>query len=205
MTQITFSAADTDPRDNYGLLTGLVVPRPIAWVSTKGADGSLNLAPFSYFAAAASHPPSLMVSVGQRGGGPKDTLRNLQETREMVVHLVDQELVDEMNLSSGDWAYGESEIEKAGLSTIESMSVVAPRIAEAKVAMECRVVELVPVAETRYTVAIAHVLQFHMEESLLIPGTKKPDPAKFQPVSRLGGSNYGMIGDMFSRSRPDVR
>src|SRR5436190_7131277 len=101
----SLAVADMDGRDAYRLLISIVGPRPIAWVSTLGTDGTLNLAPFSFFNAVASRPMTVMISIGNRGQAPKDTLRNVQQTGEFVLNLADEALARQMNESSGEWSY----------------------------------------------------------------------------------------------------
>ncbi len=116
--------ADLQPRDAYRLLISVVVPRPIGWVSTVGADGSLNLAPFSFFNAVGQN--TVMISVGQRKGAAKDTLRNAQETREFVVNIVSEDLAEAMNLTSGEYDYTVNEFDLAKLQTAASIEVKPP-------------------------------------------------------------------------------
>jgi len=106
------------PREAYRIMTGLIVPRPIAWVSTIGADGSYNLAPFSFYNGVAGNPPTLMVSIGQRKGRPKDTLRNIAETGEFVVNVVSCSHIEAMNISAGEYDYEVDEFELAGVSML---------------------------------------------------------------------------------------
>ncbi|HYO50322.1 MAG TPA: flavin reductase family protein, partial [Chloroflexia bacterium] len=110
-TELSIAPTDLHPRDAYRLFISVVVPRPIAWVSSIGADGSLNLAPFSFFNGVGGTPPTIMVSVGQRAGVPKDTLRNVRETGEFVVHIVNEEFAERMNVTSGEWSYDVNEFD----------------------------------------------------------------------------------------------
>jgi flavin reductase (DIM6/NTAB) family NADH-FMN oxidoreductase RutF len=184
-------------------MVSVVVPRPIAWVSTLGADGSLNLAPFSFFNAVGGTPPTLMISVGQRAGVPKDTLRNIRETGEFVVHIVNETLAEKMNVTSGEWEYGIDEIELASLATLPSSEVKPPRLAAAPVAMECRATQIVPVQETTYTMVLGQVLRYHIREELFAPDGLV-DPMKLRSIARLGRDDYTAIDRVFSMSRPIV-
>jgi flavin reductase (DIM6/NTAB) family NADH-FMN oxidoreductase RutF len=184
-------------------MISVVVPRPIGWVSTVGADGSLNLAPFSYFNGVASYPPTVMVSVGQRAGQAKDTLRNAQETGEYVLNIVDEALVKAMNHTSGEWPYQVNEFEQAGLITAASVDVRPPRVASAPVAMEVKATQFVPVEGTRYTMILGRVVRFHLREGLLRPDGLV-DPARLRPIARLGGDEYATLGAFFSLNRPAV-
>src|SRR5437870_7320471 len=113
------------PREAYRLFISLVIPRPIAWVSSVSAEGQVNLAPFSFFNAVAGPPPTVMVSVSQRSGGAgaKDTVRNAEETREFVAHIVERRLAEQMNATSGEWPHGVDEFEQAGLARVASTDV----------------------------------------------------------------------------------
>jgi flavin reductase (DIM6/NTAB) family NADH-FMN oxidoreductase RutF len=192
-----------DPRQAYRLLTSVVVPRPIAWVSTIGANGTLNLAPFSFFNAVGGEPPTVMFSVGLRRGETKDTLRNAQETGEFVLNLVDETLAAQMNTTSGEWAYEVNEFDIAGLTTLPSLDVRPPRVAGAKVAMEARVTQIVPVNGTGNTLVLGRILRYHVQEDLLrSDGTV--DALMLKPVARLSRDEYATIGRVFSMTRPHV-
>ena len=109
----SFETKTLDAREGYRLLTSIVVPRPIAWVSSMGSDGSTNLAPFSFFNVVGNSPPTIMISIGERKGNIKDTLRNIKETGEFVINIADEKLSKKMVLTSGDWSYGTNEFEQA--------------------------------------------------------------------------------------------
>lgn len=197
------------PRDAARLTTSVVVPRPIAWVSTVGADGSLNLAPFSFFNAVAGNPPTVMVSIGQRKGTLKDTLRNVQETGEFVINIVDESLLEAMNISAGEWDYEVDEFDLAGLETAPSVDVKPPRVAAATVAMEIRLLQTVPIAETHNTMIVGRVLRFHIRSDVLREDGMVV-PEKLKPVGRLGkdlsgNDQYTTLGNIITLQRPDSR
>jgi flavin reductase (DIM6/NTAB) family NADH-FMN oxidoreductase RutF len=200
---VTIDPAALAPRDAYRLLISSVVPRPIAWVSTQGADGSTNLAPFSFFNAVGGVPPVIMVSIARRRGEPKDTYRNLLETGELVVHMVDEALAEAMNLTSGDWPYGESEFSIAGLVRVPSTRVKPPRLRDAAIALEARVLEVHPVKGTDYTSVFAEVLLFHLRTGLLRENGLV-DALRFKPIGRLGGNEYTTLGSVFTMQRPTL-
>jgi len=190
-----------DPRSSYRLLSSLITPRPIAWVSTIGTDGAPNLAPFSFFNGAAGSPPTLMISIGQRQGQPKDTLRNILETGEFVVHIVDETLAEQMNLTAGEYAYEVDEIALAGLATLPSEIVRPCRIASAPAAMECRFTQHLPIQDSTYTLVLGQVVCFHLREGLLRPNGQA-DPELLRPLGRLGGDEYSRPGEIFKMERP---
>ncbi|MFQ5613805.1 MAG: flavin reductase family protein [Anaerolineae bacterium] len=180
-----------------------VIPRPIGWVSSVGVDGTLNLAPFSFFNGVSGAPPVVMFSVGPRRGSTKDTLRNVQETGEFVVNIVSQDLAEAMNQTSGEWDYGVDEFELAGLTPAPSVDVGPPRVAEALAAMEAKVSQLVPVEGTSSTMVLGQVVRFHLRQDMLRPNGLV-DPVQLQPVGRLGGTEYSKLGEVFEMVRPRV-
>src|ERR671925_918262 len=124
----------------YKLLIGCVVPRPIAWVSSLSEDAVPNLASFSFFMAVCNDPPTVAFSSGRRAGNKKDTVRNIEYTQDFVVNLVDDALAEQMNLTSGDYPPDVDEFALTGLTAAPGVKVQAPRVAEAPISMECRVV-----------------------------------------------------------------
>lgn len=200
---VTIVPDDLPPREAYRLMISVVVPRPIAWVSTIGANSIRNLAPFSFFNAVGGTPPTVMVSIGRRAGQPKDTLRNIEETGEFVVNIVDETLATQMNHTSGDWPYEADEFDLAGLAAAPSVDVRPPRVAAAPVALEVRMTQIVPVDETSYTIVLGRVLRYHIRDGLLRPNGMV-DAALLKPIARLSGDEYATIGGVFSLARPTV-
>jgi flavin reductase (DIM6/NTAB) family NADH-FMN oxidoreductase RutF len=198
---ISIVPEELPPRDAYRLMLSVVAPRPVAWVSTIGADGALNLAPFSFFNGVGGTPPTIMFSVGQRKGKAKDTLRNVRETGEFVVNIVSEELAEAMNLTSGEWDYQVNEFELASLETAPSIDVKPPRVALAPVAMEAKVTQIVPVEGTTSTMVLGRIIRYHIREELLRPNGLV-DATLVRPVARLGGDEYATIGRVFSMARP---
>jgi flavin reductase (DIM6/NTAB) family NADH-FMN oxidoreductase RutF len=199
---VTINPQDLHARDGYRLLSSLVVPRPIAWVSSLGADGTANLAPFSFFNAVAGSPPTIMFSVGRRQGAAKDTLRNIQETGEFVIHLAGQELSQALNISAANVDYDVDEFELAGLDKAASVMVRAPRVAQAPVAMEARATQFVPVEGSIYTVVFGQIVYYHIREDLLT-AEGLVDATRLDPLLRLGGSQYASLGAIFDMPRPE--
>ena len=189
---------DLDRRAAYRLMISVIVPRPIAFVSTVSAAGRANVAPFSFFNGVSSQPPIVMLAVGGRKTEPKDTWRNIEATGEFVVNVVVPEIVDAMVLSSGDYPPEVNEIELAGLTPIPSLRVKPPRIAESPVQMECRLEKLEEVAGT--ALILGRVLLYHVRDDLLEGGGV--DPSRLRPVARLGGELYSRLGEIFEKPRP---
>lgn len=185
----------------YHLLTSIVAPRPIAWVSTMSADGILNLAPYSFYNAVAGFPPTIMFSVSYRRREPreKDTLRNVKEMGEFVSHIVEEAMAEAMLQTSIEFPYNVNEFEQVGLKAIASVDVKPPRILGAPVAMECKVTQIVPVDGTTNVMVLGQVVRFHIREDLYRPELGLVNTVEMKPIGRLGGSKeYTKIGELFA-------
>ncbi len=184
--------------DNYKLLINVVVPRPIAWVTTLGPDGLVNLAPFSFFNAVGTDPLYVAVSVGRReGGSPKDTGANIQARGEFVVNLVTEDLFEAMNISAADFPPDTSELEVANLEPAPSVLLATPRLAAAHASLECRLHASQPLGS--YTLFIGEVLMFHVADRLVGPKLRIHD---YVPLGRMGTpSVYCRTGDRFDAPR----
>jgi flavin reductase (DIM6/NTAB) family NADH-FMN oxidoreductase RutF len=201
---ISMRPSDMPAREAYLLTVSTITPRPIAWVSTISAEGVTNLAPFSFFNAVSGSPPTVMFSVGQREGVAKDTLRNVDETGEFVVNLVDEAHAQAMNLTAGNWEYGQSEFEAAELEAIPSIDVKPPRVAGVPVALEAKVTQLVPVKDSASVMVLGQIVRFHVREDLLLGGGLV-DNAKMKLITRLGGAGYMKTGEVFEMQRPTIQ
>lgn len=191
-------------RDVYRLMTSIVVPRPIAWVSTRSKDGVLNLAPFSYFNAVTSDPPLLSISVGRRRGIRKDTAHNASVTGELVVNLVSRPLLEPMVVTSGDFGPEVDEFEKAGLTSEPSVVVSPPRVAGSPVQMECRTREIFEVSPGVADLVIAEVVLFHVADGIEVGDDLRIAATALDPVGRLGGSDYTFLGEQRTVDRPKI-
>ncbi|MBI5258959.1 MAG: flavin reductase family protein [Burkholderiales bacterium] len=180
-----FDIDQLDGPRSYKLLTATVVPRPIAWVVSADAQGVLNAAPFSFFNFFSGFPPVVCLGIGQRRGGHKDTLANLQARGEFVINLVSEDLVEAMNITAVDFPPGEDELAVAGLATLPSHKVSVPRIAASPVALECRYQQALPVDRTGHIV-IAHVVAMHIrDDAVLNPERCHVNTAALKLVGRL--------------------
>jgi flavin reductase (DIM6/NTAB) family NADH-FMN oxidoreductase RutF len=199
-----FDPCDHSASDIYKLMIGMVVPRPIAFVSSLDEHGVRNLAPFSYFMACTADPPVVcFVSGYRRTETPaKDTLRNIAATKEFVVNIVSEEFADRMNLTSAEVAPEIDEFELSGLTPVASELVRPPRVAESHAHMECRLRQLLPIGEAPGggTVIFGDVLQFHIDEKII--DSYKIDPDKLRAVGRMGGPTYVRTRDRFDMQRP---
>ena len=180
--------------DIYKLITGCVVPRPIAWVSSLNENGTVNLAPFSTFTFVASYPPRLGFNVGRRKDRPKDTTRNIQEIGDYVVNIADESMLNDLHSSSYEYPPGVSEPEELGLETVASTIVRSPRIALAPISMECRLVSITDFSGNGDGFIVGEVLVFHVRNDLL--SGMKIDSKKLRPLSRLAGENYSSLGEI---------
>ena len=208
--------------ETYRLMTDLVAPRPIAWVSTLDVRGLPNLAPFSYFQAVCSRPPMVVLSISSRPDGmPKDTLRNVLDTRELVINHVSEPLLEAMNRTSGEYdsdvdewtlALGEGE---ERLASVASTHVRPPRVAGAVAAMEARLQHAIPLGEAPHggpssTLILARVLCFHVAAPLVSRDARGRlrlplDPARLSAVGRLGGIAYARTRERIELPRPKGR
>jgi flavin reductase (DIM6/NTAB) family NADH-FMN oxidoreductase RutF len=190
-------------RQRYQLLTSLVVPRPIGWISTWSDDSSPNLAPFSYFAALSSSPMLVGLSVGRRGNGPKDTLVNLRRTGAFCVNVVGEPMLEAMNATSADVPHGVDEFELAGLDHSRSRSVDAPYVTSCPAVLECRVSTEVALEGSGNTLVIGRVVGVLLDPSLQdVDEDYSVDPAVLRPVGRLSGSAYALPGTVRVIPRP---
>lgn len=188
------------PKDAYLLMTACLIPRPIGWASTISADGAVNLAPFSYFGGVSSSPMTVMLSVGRRGGRPKDTAANLLATREAVLHIVTRSLASAMVASSSEVAADVDEFDLAGLTQQPSECVAPPRVAEAAVAMEAVLRHHMEVGDGPVDMFLLEIVRLHLDDDVLVDG--RPDPARLAAVGRLGGTGYCDTTQPFEITRP---
>lgn len=184
--------------DNYKLLTNLVVPRPIAWVTSLSPSRVINLAPFSFFNAVGSNPLYLVISIGCRDSGePKDTANNIRAVGEFVVNLVTEDLLGAMNISAADFPPDQSELTAANLQAVSSVHVKVPRLALAQASLECKLHSMHALGAN--TLFIGEVVMFHVADHLLGPCLHIND---FAPIGRLGSpSTYCRTTDRFEVPR----
>src|SRR5215213_5938336 len=190
-------------RERYQLLTSLVVPRPIAWVSTRSAAGEPNLAPFSYFAALSATPFLVGVSIGHRRGLPKDTLRNVRESGAFCVNLATEARLSALNETSGEFPPDVDEFARAGLLLAEAGAVPAPYVADAPAVLECRLFKEVELGPGDNTLVIGEVIVVRLSDAVpLVPGTLFANTREVRPVARLWGDLYALQGETAALPRP---
>jgi flavin reductase (DIM6/NTAB) family NADH-FMN oxidoreductase RutF len=206
------SPSDLSHKDLYNILLNSVAPRPIAWVSTASASGQLNLAPFSFFNVACVDPPLLAFAPGLRRpkqteathGEPKDTLRNVRETKEFVVNIVTYELAEAMNATSGEYDAAVNEFELAKLTPLASAIVRPPRVAESPVSFECRLHQILDFspAPTSGSLVIGEIVSIHINDAHLKDG--KLDRNSLDLIGRMSGLQYTRTTERFEIVRPKV-
>lgn len=198
-----FDLAELAPIDRYKLLIGGVVPRPIGWIGTRDPDGNRNLAPYSFFNVVAGTPPTVLFSPGRRAGGPKDTLANVLATGEFTVNIVDEDLAEAMNLTSGEYGPDVDEFELTGLEAVTGVAVAAPMVATSPVRLECRLTQTVELDDPpTNTVVFGKVVLMHVRSDLL-DGTRI-DPIGLRAVGRMAGAGYTKtVPGYFEMQRPD--
>ncbi len=178
-------------RDLSRLLLNTVVPRPIALVTTHDAQGRVNAAPFSYFNVMSAHPPLVALGIDGNARAPdgmKDTTRNIVNSSEFVINLVDEPLVRSMNLCAIDFPPGVDETVAAGLALVASVQVAPPRVANSPIQFECRLHTLVPIAPVRYVI-LGEIVHIHVRDDL-IDAKMHIDPDKLNLVGRLHGDGW---------------
>src|SRR5258708_960289 len=200
----------------YRLLISAVVPRPIAFVSTRSRDGHDNLAPFSFYMGVGSEPPMIALSVSSRDGALKDTAKNLDETGEFIVHSATEELAHAVNEASGDWAPEVDEFARTVLTKAKAARVAVPRVAEAKLALECRVHTVVPLGTAPHDVRLVggEVVWIRVDDAVLeaapaaagaadaVSAAPLVDPLRLRPLARLGKNLYTTLGTLLALDRP---
>ncbi|MGQ3003547.1 MAG: flavin reductase family protein [Hydrogenophaga sp.] len=188
-----FFAESLDKDESYKLISGCVVPRPIAWVSTLNQDGGTNLAPFSAFTFVCTYPPMLGFNIGPKLGRRKDTARNIVRTNEYVVNIADQTMVNDLHQSSFEYPEDVSETEMLGLKTVASTRVCVPRLDVAPISMECRLTSITDFSGTGAEFVVGKVLAFHVRDDLV--NGVKIDSSRLRPLCRLAGPNYAGLGE----------
>lgn len=196
--------AAESPENLYKLMIGVIVPRPIAFVSSIDAHGVRNLAPFSYFTGASTNPPVVCFVTAVRPGPrpQKDTLENVLATGEFVVNIVSEDFADKMNAASAEVPPDVDEFELAGLTPIPSEIVRPPRVAESRVHMECRLRQVIRISDRPGggNLILGDVVRIHIDPAILANG--KVDPDKLNAIGRMGGPTYARTHDRFDMPRP---
>lgn len=198
-----FDLATLDPALGYKLLVSTITPRPIAWVVSRDAGGTLNAAPYSFFNALSSDPPVIGIGVGRRAAdGAKDTRTNIAATREFVVNLVSEETAAAMNVTALDFDPQVDELAQAGLTAVPSSRIATPRIAESPVAFECELLQLIDLGRNS-GIVLGRVLAIHVrDEAVLDPARGYVDTPGLHLIGRMHGTGwYARTSDLFDMPR----
>lgn len=196
-------------RDIYKLLTGSIIPRPIAWVSTLNDAGQPNLAPFSFFTAVSSKPPTILFCPGIRStdGGQKDTYHNIRASEEFVINFVTEALAEAMNITATELPPEVNEFERAGLTPAPSTAVRPPRVAESPIHFECRLKQIVTIHDNPGGghIVIGEVVHMHFDDSVYKEGNYI-DLQAYDAIGRLAGGGYARTRDQFiiQRLPPEI-
>jgi flavin reductase (DIM6/NTAB) family NADH-FMN oxidoreductase RutF len=194
--------ADLSPTQRYHLTSSLVVPRPIAWITTLNEDGSVNAAPFSYFQIMGENPPLVVLGIGRRGdGSPKDTVANIRRSREFVINLVTEENAELMNLTATDFPPGMSEVGTLDLKTEASSVVKPPRLAVSPASFEAREVQVLLIGGNQ--IVMGELLVVHIRDEFIDPETLRVRTNDMHVIGRLqgGGGGYTRTRDHFEIER----
>jgi flavin reductase (DIM6/NTAB) family NADH-FMN oxidoreductase RutF len=200
-----FDFKDIPPKERYKLLVSTVTPRPIAWVVTQDSQGQLNAGAFSFFNAFSGDPPVVGIGMASyKPGRPKDSRVNIRETGEFVVNLVSEANAEQMNITSIEFDYGVNELEQAGLTTLPSVRVKPPRIAESPVAMECELMQIVDLGETG--LVLGRVVAMHIHDEFVLDAAKYYiDTPNLKMIGRMHGRGwYARTSDLFDMPRIPV-
>ena len=202
-----YTAEQLNKKQQYKFVSGSVIPRPIAWVTTLSKDGSVvNAAPFSFFSAASNELPLLTVAILRKDGVSKDTARNILDRKEAVVHIVDQTVVEDMNQTSAPLSPDESELDQTNLTLIDSLSVQVPSIVEAKIRFEGVLHQYVPIKDEHDNIVtdffFIRVTDFFFDETVFDQEKEYILTDKLNPVARLAGNQYATLDEEFTIVRP---
>lgn len=195
------------PEEGHGLphnpFNAIVTPRPIGWISTRGADGQDNLAPYSFFNAVAYVPPQVMfasTSAKPDRGDTKDSVANIRETGVFCVNIVSEALRDAMNQTSGAWGREVDEFTDAGLEKADCETIACSRVAASPASLECKLTQIVQLPGEANFVVFGEVIGVHMRDDCMVEG--RFDVTRYSPLTRLGYQDYSVIREVFSLSRP---
>lgn len=199
----TFDAQSLTARENYKLLIGSIIPRPIAFVTTLNQDASVNAAPFSFLILLITIRQWLLLQFNA-GGKRKDTALNIERTGDFVVHITDEDNVQDINETAAPLAYGDSELSRTKLSLLTSTTIKTPGIKDAKMRFECKLSQMILLGDVLdgADLIIGEIVTYHIDDSIY-EGDFKINPHALQAVSRLAGNDYAKLGGLFTIDRPE--
>jgi flavin reductase (DIM6/NTAB) family NADH-FMN oxidoreductase RutF len=195
-----FDFEDTASRDRYKLLSGLIVPRPIGWIGTRRANGTFNLAPFSFFNVVSTAPPTVLFSGSSHSDRPKDSITLAEESGEFTVNIVSEEVAQAMSVTAGTFGPDDDEFAIAGLTAVAGKVVAAPMVAESPANLECRVSTVLDVGEGLTRIVVGRVVALHVDDSVL--DDTRIDATSLRAVGRMSGNTYITTDHLFELPRP---
>ena len=195
---------DLSVQDRYKFLSAVVIPRPVAFVTTKDQDGLYNAAPFSFFNVFSEDPAIVVLGIGAKPNGrTKDTLKNIRDAKQFVVNMVDKSIIGAMHIASAEIPSDESEIDYAGITLADSRTINVQRIAEAPVSLECELFQIIELTDRR-SLVLGQVKAIHIDDAIIDPETKRLIPEKYSPIARLYGDYYAWLGDRYTKAIPSM-
>lgn len=197
MEKLVLDPAEMHTLRLYKLVSGTIVPRPIGFVSTQGASGVPNVAPFSFFNAVSHRPPIVFFSSALRDGKDKDTIVNVRESGEFVLNIVTEAIAQQMSISAENHPPATSEFEVSGLTPMAGTMVKAPLVAESPVNMECKLLQLLSLPDSDYTVALGRVVLFHVAPEIFAE-EGRINSAKLGAIGRMAGNTYAHTRELFT-------
>jgi len=208
VSTLSFNPAGLQPQEIYKLMTGIIVPRPVALVSTMSREGVANLAPFSFFSGVGAVPPTVLFCPALRDGASaeagerKDTLRNVEETGEFVINVVSEAIAEAANATSAEVPFGVDEFALSGLTPIPSEAVRPPRVAQSPAQMECKLLQVIYTGRAARSgvIVLGEVVRFHVGEGLF--ENYRLDPAALDAVGRMAGNTWVRTRDRIELVRP---
>ncbi|MBC1351709.1 flavin reductase family protein [Listeria innocua] len=203
-----FKSTDLSQKENYKFLTGSIIPRPIAFVTTLAEDGvTFNAAPFSFFNVVSSDPAIVSIAVQRADGEQKDTARNAAFTKELNIHIVSESFVEEMNKTAARLAPDVSEIDKTSLHLEQVPGMKTPKISEANIVLTAKLEQIIPIkndaGEIVSDLILARILTYDFADEVFDSEHHYILPEKLEPVARLAGNDYTKLGDIFRIERPN--
>lgn len=190
-------------RDNYKLMTGAIIPRPVAFVTTKSTEGVVNAAPFSYFNIVSANPPLISVSIQRKNGVQKDSAKNIADTKQFAVHVTTEHIVEDVNQTAAPLAHNDSEMRLTDFTLVESDVIDVPGVAQAKFWMECTLEQHITNEQyPTFDLMIGKVERFHIDETYYDVDNGHVDATGLQAISRLAGNDYAKVGEQFTLERP---
>ena len=194
--------AETEQKEITSFFYRILIPRPIAWVSTRSKAGIDNLAPFSFYGGVSANPPIVSLGIGRRAGKHKDTSQNLIDTGECVIHLTSVELSEKVVQTSAELPPEDDEFEISGLEKVKSTDVKPPRLKDARVALEGKLYRHLEVGNGPGDMLLVEIVRIHIDDDIL-DERGRPDPSKLDPLARLGGRQYASLTEAWEIIRPD--